>query len=312
MVQETEGRAGTYLETKACVRKFKKFNNWLALTILISVIAGLTWGSASGNSPIQVAASVEPLADFTRQVGGAEVDVITLVPPGASPHIYELRPSQVAQVSRARLLILIGAGLEYWADDLVKAVANPELQVIDTSRGIPLIGAGRAGANPHIWLDVRQAMTQVRAIEAGLIRADPSRGEAYRSRAASYLKKLAALDEEIAREVKSWKTKEFIAFHPAWVYFARRYGLKQAAVIEQSPGREPSPAELARIVETAKRIGARAIFAEPQFSSKAADTIAQETGARVLFLDPLGSSLADRSYISMMRYNVAQMAEALK
>jgi zinc transport system substrate-binding protein len=112
--------------------------------------------------------------------------------------------------------------------------------------------------------------------------------------------------------VKSWKSKEFIAFHPAWVYFARRYGLKQAAVIEQSPGREPSPAELARIVGTAKRIGARAIFAEPQFSSKAADTIAQETGAHVLLLDPLGSSLADRNYISMMRYNVSQMAKALK
>jgi zinc transport system substrate-binding protein len=288
------------------------FKNWLARTVLPIVVIGLAFGSTSGDSPIRVAVSIEPLADFTRQVGGAEVEVVNLVPPGASPHTYELRPSQVAQVAKARLLILIGAGLEYWADDLVKAVANPELQVIDTSRGIPLIGAGRAGANPHIWLDVRQVMAQVRAIEAGLIRADPSRGEAYRSRAAGYLKKLVALDEEIAREVKSWKSKEFIAFHPAWVYFARRYGLKQAAVIEQSPGREPSPAELARIVGTAKRIGARAIFAEPQFSSKAADTIAQETGAHVLLLDPLGSSLADRNYISMMRYNVSQMAKALK
>lgn len=283
-----------------------------ARAILISVIIGLTWGSAFGDSPLLVAVSIEPLADFTRQIGGPDIDVMTLVPPEASPHTYELKPSQVAQFAKARLLILIGAGLEYWADNLVKAVANPNLRVIDTSKGVPLIGAGAAGANPHIWLDVRQAMTQVKAIEAGLIQADPARAESYHSRAASYLKKLAALDEEIGREVRSWKSKEFIAFHPAWVYFARRYGLKQAAVIEQSPGREPSPAELARIVETAKRIGARAIFAEPQFSSKAADTIAQESGARVLFLDPLGSSLADRSYISMMRYNVAQIAKALK
>jgi zinc transport system substrate-binding protein len=294
------------------VGKFAKFKNLLARAILISAIIGLPWGSAFGDSLILVAVSIEPLADFTRQIGGSDVDVLTLVPPGASPHTYELKPSQVAQVARARLLILIGAGLEYWADDLVKAVANPNLQVIDTSKGISLIGSGRAGANPHIWLDVRQAMAQVRAIEPGLIQADPARAEGHRNRAASYLKKLATLDEEIAREVRNWRSKEFIAFHPAWVYFARRYGLNQAAVIEQSPGREPSPAELARIVETAKRIGARAIFAEPQFSSKAAETIAQETGARVLFLDPLGSSLADRSYISMMRYNVAQMAKALK
>ena len=294
------------------MRKFTKFKNWLACQVLSVALIGLTFGSAYGGAPIHVAVSIEPLADFVRQVGAADVDIVTLVPPGASPHTYELKPSQVAQVSRARLLILIGAGLEYWADNLVKAVASPDLQVIDTSKGIPLIGAGRAGANPHIWLDVRQAMIQVKAIEAGLIQVDAARVEAYRSRAASYLNKLASLDEEISREVKSWKSKEFIAFHPAWVYFARRYGLKQAAVIEQSPGREPSPAALARIVETAKRIGARAIFAEPQFSSKAADTIAQETRARVLFLDPLGSSLSDRSYISMMRYNVAQIAKALK
>ncbi len=273
---------------------------------------GFAWESAFGASRILVAVSIEPLADFTRQVGGPDVDVITLVPAGASPHTYELKPSQVAQVSRARLLVLIGAGLEYWARDLVKAVANPRLEVIDTSKGIPLIGAGRSGANPHIWLDVRQAMIQVRDIEAGLISVDPTRAEEYRSRAANYLKQLSALDEEIAREAKTWKSREFIAFHPAWVYFARRYGLKQAAVIEQSPGREPSPAELAIIVDTAKRIGARAIFAEPQLSSKAADTVAQETGAQVLFLDPLGSSLTDRSYILMMRYNVAQMAKALK
>lgn len=306
MVKEAASR------NEACERKFTKFKNWLARGVLSATLIGLTFGSAYGDAPVHVAVSIEPLADFVRQVGAADVDIITLVPPGASPHTYELKPSQVAQVSKARLLILIGAGLEYWADSLVKAVANPDLQVIDTSKGITLIGAGRTGANPHIWLDVRQAMTQVKAIEAGLIQADPARAEAYRSRAASYLNKLASLDEEIFREVKSWKTKEFIAFHPAWVYFARRYGLKQAAVIEQSPGREPSPAELARIVETAKRIGTRAIFAEPQFSSKAADTIAQETGARVLLLDPLGSSLSDRSYISMMRYNVAQMAKALK
>jgi zinc transport system substrate-binding protein len=294
------------------VEKFTRFEHLLVRIISISVILGLTWRIGFASSPILVAVSIEPLADFTRQICGTACDVITLVPPGASPHTYELKPSQVAQLARARLLILIGAGLEYWADDLVNAVANPNLQVIDTSKGIRLIAVGRAGANPHIWLDVRQAMSQVRAIEAGLIQVDPARAEIYRSRAAGYLKKLAALDEEIARQVKSWKSKEFIAFHPAWVYFARRYGLKQAAVIEQSPGREPSPGELARIVATARRIGARAIFAEPQLPSKAADTVAQETGARVVFLDPLGSSLADRSYIAMMHYNVGQMAKALE
>jgi zinc transport system substrate-binding protein len=81
--------------------------------------------------------------------------------------------------------------------------------------------------------------------------------------------------------------------------------------IERSPGREPSPAEVAQVVETARRIGAKAIFAEPQFSSKAAQAIAEESDAKVLFLDPLGASLDDPSYLDLMRYNLAQMAKAL-
>jgi zinc transport system substrate-binding protein len=262
---------------------------WLFLGLLLAEIGAEGAGSADR---ILVAASIAPLADFARQVGGDRIEAITLIPPGASPHTYELKPSQVRQVAGARLLILNGAGLEYW--------------------GIPLLDAGAHGANPHIWLDPQQAMRQVEHIRDALARLDPGHAAAYRENAARFLAELQGLDREIAAEVRGWRTKQFIAFHPAWVYFARRYGLEQAGVIERSPGREPSPAELARIVETAKRVGARAIFAEPQFSPKAAEAIARESGARVLFLDPLGSSLKDRSYLAMMRSNVFQMAPALR
>jgi zinc transport system substrate-binding protein len=122
---------------------------------------------------------------------------------------------------------------------------------------------------------------------------------------------LEALNQEITNEVGTWSSRQFIAIHPAWGYFARRYGLEQAAVIERSPGREPSPAEVAQVVETARCIGAKAIFAELQFSSKSAQTIAEESDAQVLFLDPLGTSLEDSSYLDLMRYNLAQMVRAL-
>jgi len=282
---------------------------WLFLGLLLAGIGAEGAGSADR---ILVAASIAPLADFVREVGKDRVEAITLVPPGASPHTYELKPSQVRQVAGARLLVLNGAGLEYWADKLIQAAGNPTLEVVDTSRGIPLLDAGAHGANPHIWLDVRQAMRQVEHIRDSLARLDPGHAATYHENAARYLAQLEGLDREIAAEVKGWKMRQFIAFHPAWVYFARRYGLEQAAVIERSPGREPSPADLARIVETAKRIGARTIFAEPQFSPKAAGVIARESGARVLFLDPLGSSLQDPGYPALMRSNVAQMALGLR
>lgn len=283
---------------------------WLMALLVAACAAGATPTA----DRLVVAASIPHLADFARQVGGDHVSVVTLVPPGASPHTYELTPSQVEQVTRARLLVLNGVGLEYWADKLVQGAGNPKLIVVDTSQGIEILDgeAGELGGNPHVWLDPRNAIVQVEHIRDALIQADPAHAEVYRNRSQAYIDQLHILDREVAAETAAWSSRQFIAFHPAWVYFARRYGLQQAAVIERSPGQEPSPAEVARIVETAKRIGAKAIFAEPQFSAKAAQTIAEESGATVLFLDPLGSSLADPSYLSLLRYNVAEMAKALR
>lgn len=294
----------------------------------IAMIAVLLWFIAIGSaacggeaeSPpvatdnVLVAASIAPLADFARQVGGDHVQVITLVPPGASPHTYELTPAQAEQVARAKVLVLNGVGLEYWADKLIQSAGNPNLIVVDTSKGIEILAGetAEAGGNPHIWLDPRNAIIQMEHIRAALLRADPAHADDYRANAKKYIAELWELDQEIANEVATWSHRQFIAFHPAWAYFARRYGLEQAAVIERSPGREPSPAEVAQIVQTARRIEAKAIFAEPQFSAKAAQTIAEESGAQVLFLDPLGSSLDDPSYLSLMRYNLAQMAQVLR
>jgi zinc transport system substrate-binding protein len=270
--------------------------------------------SLAEDDRLLVAASIAPLADFARQVGGDHVQVITLVPPGASPHTFELTPSQVEQVARARLLVLNGVGLEYWADRLVEGAGNPHLIVVDTSQGIEILGgdADAPGGNPHIWLDPQNAIVQVSHIRDALIQADPGHADDYRANAEQYIHQLRQLDQEIADEVATWSNREFIAFHPAWVYFAGRYGLEQAAVIQRSPGREPSPAEVAHIIQTAQRVGARAIFAEPQFSAKAAQTIAEESGAHGLFLDPLGSSLCNPCYLNLMRYNVGQMAKALR
>ncbi len=288
----------------------------IGLMLLISLgVAGCSREvEPSGIEKPVVTASIAPLADFASQVGGDHVQVITLVPPGASPHTYELTPSQVEQVSRARLLVLNGVGLEYWAEKLALSVNNPNLIVVDTSEGIDILrgDGGEPGGNPHIWLDPKSAAVQVGNIRDALTQADAVHADAYLANADRYVGRLRSLDQEITKSVATWSSRQFIAFHPAWVYFARSYGLVQAAAIEESPGREPSPADLAKIIETARHIGARAIFAEPQFSPKAAQTIAEESGAQVLFLDPLGSSLDDPSYLNLMRHNVAQMAEALR
>jgi len=170
---------------------------------------------------------------------------------------------------------------------------------------------GEQGGNPHVWLSPPDAIHQVEAIRDALIRADPAGAAAYRANAAHYVAELRALDTETRDTVATFRTRAFIAFHPAWAYFARDYGLEQAAVIERAPGREPSPAEIAGVIRTARAIGAKAIFAEPEFPTKAAQVIADETGAKVLLLDTLGRG-PSYSYLDTMRYNLAQMARALR
>jgi zinc transport system substrate-binding protein len=290
----------------------------LSILALVTFSLGGCGGTpALDTDKVKVAVSIAPLADLAQQVGGEHVTVTTLVPPAASPHTYEPTPAQVKEVAEANILALVGLGFEFWAEDVIESAANPDLIVVYTSEGIEFIHdehehEGHQVGNPHVWLNPRNAMVQVRHLRDALIEADPAHQPEYEANARAYLVQLEALDKEIAAQVTTWSHREFIAFHPSWVYFAQRYELVEAAVVERAPGKEPSPAELAEIIETARRIGARAIFAEPQFSPKAAGTIAAESGAQVLFLNPLGGAEGPTSYLDMMRYNVAQMEKGLK
>lgn len=284
--------------------------------VLLVLSAAAACGRARQEGPderLTVMASILPLADFVRQIGGERVRVDVLVEPGASPHTFELVPSQLRAASKARLLVLNGVGLEYWAERLISAAGNPRLIVVDTSEGLPIIAgdADEPGGNPHIWLSPRNAMHQVRKIRDALMRCDPGGAPTYEANSARYLDLLEMLDREIAREAAGFTHREFVAFHAAWAYFARDYGLKEAGVIERRPGQEPSPEDIAAIVRLVRSSGARAIFAEPQFSAKIAEAIAEEAGARVLFLNPLGIP-PDYGYLDTMRYNLRQIAEALR
>ena len=271
-------------------------------------------GASVAPGKVLVAVGIPPLADFVKQVGGDRVEVELMVPPGASVEIYEPTPRQVQFVSQAQLLVLNGLGLEFWADDVARGSGNAKLVVLDTSEGVKgLIKSEEGGgSNPHIWLDPTKARVQVEHIRDALTRVDPAGTEEYRTRAAKFIDQLSALDKELADRISTWRFKQFIAMHPAWVYFAERYALEQVASIEEFPGKEPSPQELAQIARTARSLEARAIFAEPQLSPRAAQAIAAEAGKEVLILDDLGGVQGRATYEELMRYNVGEMEKALK
>jgi zinc transport system substrate-binding protein len=265
---------------------------------------------------LKVVASIAPLADFTRQVGKDRVNVLLLLPPGASPHTYEPVPRTVQEISKARIFIEIGAGLEFWADRLIAATAKG-ITTVTCSEGIQLIKGedhdhALSNINPHIWLDPVICMKIVDKIAAAFAAADPANAAFYRSNAAAYNSRLAALDREIAQTVKTFRTREYVTFHPAWDYFARRYGLTVAGVIEEAPGKEPTPRYVQHILDEVRKMKTKVIFAEPQFSPRIAEAIAQEAGAQVLMLDPIGGGKGRETYIALMKYNLAMMAKAMK
>lgn len=173
--------------------------------------------------------------------------------------------------------------------------------------------SGRS-ADPHFWLDPLLAKRIVDKVADALKQADPRNKDFYAMNAAKYKTDLDALNREIALKTSRFRVKEYVTFHAAWNYFSKRYGLKVIGVIEEAPGREPSPAHIAEIVKDLRRLNTRVVFAEPQFNPRVAEAIAREGGAKVLFLDPLGApSAPDRdSYIKLMRYNVDQMRKAME
>jgi zinc transport system substrate-binding protein len=267
---------------------------------------------------IKVVATITPLADFARQVGGTRVDVTLLLPAGASPHTYEPTPKTVQKISKAKIFIRIGAGLEFWADKLVSAAAR-DVITVTCSEGIALIkgedhdhGHTVSNVDPHIWLDPVICIKIVRKIEESYSKADPSNSSYYKKNASEYIARLKSLDREISEKIRTFPTKEFITFHSAWNYFAKRYGLRVAGVIEEGPGKEPAARHISEILRLIKGLKTRVVFAEPQSSTRIAEVIAKEAGAQVLILDDLGGQKGRETYLDLMRYNLAVMEKAFK
>ncbi len=297
-----------------------------AIVPLVLISVGISSPPGVSSNRLPVVASILPLGDFARNIGGDRVDLTIMVPPGVSPHTYEPTPARAQKVAAARVLILNGLGLEYWSEKVISAAGNPNLIVVETAEGLEVIedekGNEHRGedrphpqkkekGNPHVWMDPINAIHQVMKIRDAMIHADPDGAEIYRANADRYVRSLQDLDKEIRETVATFGTKKLISFHAGYSYFARRYGLELIAVVERTPGREPSPKEIASIVKIARESNIKAIFAEPQFPTKAAQVIADECGASVFFLNPLGDP-PDFIYVDTMRRNLRQLEKAMR
>ena len=275
----------------------------LVLLLLVPLLCGCVSQEEPPTGKINVATTIAPLGDFVTAVGGDKVEVTVLVPPGAEPHTYEPAPSQMKDVALANLYIMNGGGLEFWMDKVLQV--NRDMLIVDSSRGVKLVNESGGETDPHIWISLRNAAIQVNNICSGLIQVDPKNGEYYRKNRDDYLQKLKALDGEFNQTFAAKSSRIFVAYHPAWTYFARDYNLDQVPILENE--KEPGPKYLGSIIDLARRNNITVIFVEPQYNPKSAEVIAQEIKAKVVALDPLG-----QNYLENMRYAGQEIAKSLK
>lgn len=293
----------------------------LALSLIVAACGGT--GGASGPTPVpgalRVVATTTVLADLVREVGGDLVSVDSLVPKGGEVHTFDPTPTAVQRVAQASLIVANGLGLDDWLTAVAADAGTgaPVVRLAESLPGVAYLTGGAVGgvANPHLWLNVAYASKYVDRIEAALATADPGNAAAYRTNADGYRARLAALDTDIRTRIEAIPaaSRVVVSFHDAFPYFAAAYGLTVVGSIVDSPGQDPSAGTIADLVTKIRASGAKAIFAEAQFSPKLADTIGGETGATVvtdLYTDSVGDAPAD-TYEGMMRSNADRVVAAL-
>jgi ABC-type Zn uptake system ZnuABC Zn-binding protein ZnuA len=288
----------------------------LALVLLLFTACA----PAPRDGRVSVVATTTIFADLAAHVAGPDAAVDSIAPAGASVEDFAPRPDDARRVADARVIIANGLGLDRWADALLRN-ASKEARIVTLSDGLPRLDVGEAGpfteGNPHFWFDVKYAKVYVEKIRDALVAADPSHGDGYRGRATTYLAELDALDSELKSKVAEIPAarRKLVTSHDAFPYFAKAYGFTVVGFAQPEPDKEPSPAELAELVEKIKEEQVVAIFSEAQVSPRLAETLAREAGVKTIVADLPTDSLGDPpadSYVGMMRVIVDKIVQALR
>jgi zinc transport system substrate-binding protein len=235
-----------------------------------------------------------------------------LVSPGTEVHDYQATPDDAKLLATADVLVENGLGIEEFLESLVTNAGNSKLQKINASSGIEVIEEEhhRDEGNPHIWLDPVLARQQVATIRDRLIAINPNNADNYRINAEAYIQKLQQLDNEFKQKLSPVKGCNFITFHDAFPYLARRYGLKQEAIVE-IPEDSITPKDIQRVQQAANQYQVKALLTEPGIEDKRIEQISSDLNLPLEAIDPLESGETDpQYYFQVMRGNLEALERA--
>lgn len=273
--------------------------------------------SIESNNKLTIVTSFYPMYISTLNIVKdiPDVEVINMTAPQTGClHDYSLSTKDLKTLSSADIFVINGAGMESFLDDVIDEYSD--LKIIEASNGISLIEDTDHDVNPHVWVSISKNIEEVSNIAKELSAFDPNHASEYEANADAYIAKLENLRTEMHAALDNVNNKDIITFHEAFPYFAEEFNLNIAGVIEVEPDSEPSAKEVENIISIINEKNIKALFTEPQYSSKIADTIAKETGASIYTLDPIVTGDANEDayddYIIKMQENLNTLKEALK
>jgi len=285
---------------------------------------------------LAIVATLFPQYDFARQIGGNYVEVTLLLPPGVEAHAYEPTPKEIVTMQSSDLLIFTGDGMEPWVSDMLDTLTTEQLQILDVSENVTLLKSDETdedhhdddethetedehGAyDPHIWLDPQNAMIMVDNILNTLVALDPEHQSIYEERAMTLIKSLGELDETMLAYFETLDNPTIIyGGHYAFSYFSKRYGLAYMSPYTGfSPDAEPTPQQIARLIDAIDESHIKTIYYEELISPKVAEVVADETGAQMILLHGVHNISKEElekgeSYLSLMYANFERLKKGL-
>jgi len=307
-----------------------KHKHILIMAVLVSVLfaCSSTVDTTQGESAPIVFVSIVPQQYFINRIAGDLVDARVMVETGADPHTYEPKPSQMAALSEA--LVYFTVGIEFEGAWLARfADANPDMAIVDTTEGIDkqpmLFEHSHEGEedhidevdhdeddddhhddelDPHVWVSPALVKIQVQHMYDTLVALLPQHEVVFAENLSTFMGEIENLEGEIEGVLAEIPSRKFIVFHPSWGYLAEQFNLIMIPI--EVGGTEPGPAELAAIIDEAKEEDIHVIFAQPEFSTKSAETIAREINGEVILISPLAYD-----WLENMRNVASVFAEAL-
>jgi zinc/manganese transport system substrate-binding protein/manganese/iron transport system substrate-binding protein len=309
-------------------RVIKRITGFLSLSVAIWLTVcpvPFSWGD---EQKLKVVTTVAPITNIVYNVGGDRIDLHGIVPEGVNSHTFEPAPSDAKFLAEADLIIVNGLHLELPTQNLATKVKKKAAKVL--SLGDNTISrkewkfdfsfpAAEGNPNPHLWPNILYAIKYAELSRDALIGLDPKNKDYYADNTKRYLAQLDQLDKAIFQCVKSIpeKSRKLVTYHDSFAYFAPRYGMTVVGAIQPSDFSDPTPREVARIIDQLKKERVPAIFGSEVFPSKVVNQIGREAGAKVVDTlrdDDLPGELNDpeHTFVGMMKQNMIHMTGALK